>query len=595
MQTQHWSWVLVFGFLGAPARAQTTTCVSLGSAGLPAGGSEPSISAEGRFVAFTGADNIVPGDNNGFADVFVRDRLAGTTELVSVGPGGVLGDNHSAHPHITPDGRYVVFLTYATNLVPGITTPHGCVVVRDRWNGTTEIASVSSTGAPGEGPNCLPWISADGRFVAFDSPTGNLVPGDTNGDVDVFVRDRLLGTTERVSVSTSGAQVNAECWVASITDDGRYVLFSSESAILASGDNNGTGVDAFIRDRQTSTTVRVSSNAAGVGGDQTSWAHMITPDGRYVVFDSSATNLVPGDNNGVADIFVRDLQLGTIELVSLDSAGVQGNGDSHWGASISADGRFVVFGSLASNLVPGDTNGFADMFLRDRLNGTTERLSVSTEGAQSNQFSSGAWLPPITPDGRFVAFHSYASNLVPGDTDAAVDVFVRDLHASGFASLCEPGGSGVIACPCGNPPSGAGRGCDNLSATGGASLAASGIAYLSSDSLAFTTSGENPTAASVLVQGAFPISAGVRFGRGVRCVGGTLRRLYVKSALNGSIRAPGGGDLVVTERSAQLGDTLQPGATRYYLVYYRDPIVFGGCPATSTFNSTQTASISWWP
>jgi Tol biopolymer transport system component len=525
--------------------------------------------------------------------VYVRDRWTGATELISAGPGGALGNDASEHPRITPDGRFVVFMTYATNLVPGITTPHGCILVRDRLNGAIELASVSSTGAPGEAGNCLPWISADGRFVAFDTPT-SLVPADTNGDGDVYVRDRQLATTERVSVSTAGAQGQAQSWVSSISDDGRFVAFSSAVATLAPGDSNGTAPDVFVRDRQLGTTERVSLSSAGAGGDAVSWAHLISPDGRYVLFDSSATNLVAGDTNGFADIFLRDRLLGTTERVNLGSTGAQGNGDSNWCAEMTPDTRFVVFGSMASNLVPGDNNGVADLFLRDRLNGTTERLSVSTTGLEGDQWS-GSYFCPITPDARFVAFHSSATTLVTGDTNGAVDVFVRDLHASGFESLCEPGSGSVVACPCGNPPAGAGRGCDNQSATGGASLEASGIAYLSSDTLAFTTSGENPTATSLLVQGAFPISNGVTFGRGVRCVGGTLRRLYQKTALNGSIQAPGAGDPSITTRSAQLGDPIQPGATRYYLVYYRDPLVSGGCPPTSTFNATQSGAISWWP
>ncbi len=596
MQTQRWVCVCVAGFLGTSLQAQTTIRVDLTPAGQQTvGGSEPSISANGRFVAFTGSDGTVPGDTNGVVDVFVRDRFAGTTELVSVGPGGALGDHASEHPHITPDGRFVVFNTFATNLVPGINTPQGGVLVRDRLLGTTELASVSSTGVPGAGENCLPWITPDGRFVAFDSPSANLVAGDTNGDVDVFVRDRLLGTTERISVSTSGVQVQAECWATALSDDGRFVLFSSASATLAPGDNNGSGVDCFVRDRLLGTTERVSVGSAGIAGNQSSWAHLISPDGRFVLFDSAATNLVAGDTNGAADVFLRDRLLGTTELVSLGAGGAQGNGDSHWSASMTPDAHLVVFESDASNLVPGDTNGVADLFLRDRAHATTERMSVSTSGGEADQLTEGTWIPQITPDGRCVAFPRFATNLVAGDSNGAPDVFLRDRHASGAASLCEPGSGSVIACPCGNPPAGAGRGCDNLAATGGASLQASGIAYLSGDTLAFTTSGENPTATSLLLQGAFPIASGVSFGRGVRCVGGTLRRLYLKSALNGSIRAPGAGEPTISVRSAQLGDPIQPGATRYYLVHYRDPLVAGGCSAASTFNATPTASIEWWP
>jgi hypothetical protein len=155
----------------------------------------------------------------------------------------------------------------------------------------------------------------------------------------------------------------------------------------------------------------------------------------------------------------------------------------------------------------------------------------------------------------------------------------------------------VSACPCSNPPAGSGRGCDNSSATGGAALSASGVAYLSIDSLVFATGGEKPSATSILLQGDAPIASGIVFGQGLRCAGGALKRLYTKTASAGSISAPdfGAGDPNVSTRSAQLGDTLQPGSTRWYLVYYRDPLVLGGCPAASTFNATQTGQIRWLP
>ena len=150
---------------------------------------------------------------------------------------------------------------------------------------------------------------------------------------------------------------------------------------------------------------------------------------------------------------------------------------------------------------------------------------------------------------------------------------------------------------CGNPPSGPGRGCDNSSSTGGATLSASGGTYLSSDSLVLTTSGEKPSALSLVIQGTGLDGLGATFGMGVRCVQGPLKRLYVKSASGGSITAPnlGVGDPQVSVRSAALGDTILPGQSRWYLVYYRDPVVLGGCPSTSTFNATQTGQVTWSP
>jgi hypothetical protein len=306
-----------------------------------------------------------------------------------------------------------------------------------------------------------------------------------------------------------------------------------------------------------------------------------------------ATNLVVGDTNFGYDVFVHDRTSGTTERASVDSGGLQGNSLSR-SPSISADGRYVAFGSYATNLVPGDTNNRSDVFVHDRQGGTTERASVGSDGAEGNDDSQ---FPSISADGRYVAFVSRASNLVSDDTNNALDVFVRDRDATGFTSRCDSGVGGVTACPCSNAPNAPGRGCDNSSITGGASLSASGIAYLSMDSVVFMTSGEKPTATSIVLQGTTSPPAGFVYGQGVRCVGGSLNRLFTKTAVAGSVTAPdfGAGDPTVSARSAARGDVIHPGESRYYLVYYRDPIVLGGCPATSTFNATQTGQTTWWP
>jgi hypothetical protein len=254
----------------------------------------------------------------------------------------------------------------------------------------------------------------------------------------------------------------------------------------------------------------------------------------------------------------------------------------------------VCFLSVASTLVSGDTNVRSDVFLRDRASNTTVRISTHTDGTQANNDSSNA---VISSDARFITYSSTATNLITGDTNGVGDVFMWDQFATGFTLGCDPGVGGVMACPCANPPAGTGRGCDNSSSTGGAMLGASGIAYLSNDSLTFTTLDEKPTAASLLLQGDASIANGLVFGQGVRCAGGTLLRLFVKAASGGSITAPdlNTSDLSISARSASLGDTIPPGEPRLYLVYYRDPIVLGGCPAGSTFNSTQTGSVTWWP
>jgi hypothetical protein len=219
-------------------------------------------------------------------------------------------------------------------------------------------------------------------------------------------------------------------------------------------------------------------------------------------------------------------------------------------------------------------------------------VSLSSDGAEGNNSS---YAPSISADGRCVAFTSSATNLISGDSNGKSDIFLRDRNATGFTGLCEPGVGGVRTCPCSNPPGGSGRGCNNSAGTGGAFLTASGIAYLSMDSLVFTTYAEKSSALSIVLQGSALLSSGVVYGQGVRCVGGTLKRLFTKSASAGSITAPnfGGGDPTVSARSAAQGDTIQPGQSRWYLVYYRDPIVSGGCPASSTFNATPTGEVSW--
>jgi hypothetical protein len=254
----------------------------------------------------------------------------------------------------------------------------------------------------------------------------------------------------------------------------------------------------------------------------------------------------------------------------------------------------VTFVSGANNLVSGDTNGVEDVFVHDRITGQTTRVSVDLSGNEGNG-DSGFYGRSISPDGRIVVFHSFATNLVIGDTNGFDDAFVRDRDATGFTSLCDPGIDGVMACPCSNSSSGLGRGCDNSAATGGAVLSASGIAYLSVDSLVFRTTGERSTTLSIMLQGDAVVAPGLIYGQGIRCVEGILKRLYTKAASSGSITAPdfGAGDPTVSGRSAAMGDVIQAGQSRWYLVYYRDPVVLGGCPASSTFNATQTGQITW--
>ncbi|HEY7050310.1 MAG TPA: carboxypeptidase regulatory-like domain-containing protein [Jatrophihabitantaceae bacterium] len=385
----------------------------------------PSISRDGRYVAFESfASNLVPGDTNGAHDVFVSDRVAGTTERVSVAGDGSEGNDFSGSPSISADGRYVAFESFASNLVPGDTNGVEDVFVRDRIAGTTERVSVAGDGTPGDGNSLQPSITPDGRYVAFESLASNLVPGDTNSIKDVFVRDRVTGTTERVSVASDGTQGNQFAESASISADGRYVSFDTDASNLVSGDTNGT-VDVLVHDRVTGTTERVSVASDGTQGNQTSAEPSVSADGRYVAYESLASNLVPGDTTGTWDVFVRDRAAGTTTRVSVAADGTASNPGFSEQPSISPDGRYVAFMSAASNLVPGDTNETEDVFVHDRVAGTNERVSVASDGTQGDLDSGN---PAISADGRYVAFESDASNLVPvpGDTNFDADVFVRD-------------------------------------------------------------------------------------------------------------------------------------------------------------------------
>jgi Tol biopolymer transport system component len=596
--------VAVSGLLGS-VTAQVTERVSVDSSGGQANGGADlpfpagsSVSADGRYVAFvSGSTNLVPGDTNGNWDVFVHDRTTRSTTRVSVDSGGNQGYANSGlfGISISADGRFVAFESAAANLVPGDTNGARDILVRDCANGTTERVSVDSLGTQGNANSFHPAISGDGRYVAFYSLASNLVVGDANGLQDVFVRDRVNGTTELISLTSAGVQGNGASEFPSISADGRYVAFDSAASNLVAGDMNGHQ-DIFLRDRLNGTTEIVSLATNQSLGNGDSSLSSLSNDGRFVAFTSAATNLAPGDANNGTDVFVRDRVSGTTTLTSVSMSGVPGNRTSQE-ISLTADGHFAAFKSSATDLIPNsptDPQG-AWVFVRDLQAGITTLVSRATDG--SIPASGGSQMPWISADGRFVAFESNMTSLVPGDTNGNVDVFLNDRASSGFESICDPGANNVIACPCGNPPSGRGRGCDNSSSTGGATLGASGIAYLSMDTLAFATGDERPNATSVLLQGDALDPNGVVFGQGVRCASGGMKRMYVKTAVNGSITAPdlSAGDPTVSARSAQLGVPIQPGQPYYFLVYYRDPIVLGGCSAASTFNATETGSVTYWP
>ena len=313
-----------------------------------------------------------------------------------------------------------------------------------------ERASVNTAGGDPNGSSLNPSISGDGRYVTFWSSADNLVPGDDNHVNDVFVRDLRSNTTTRVSLDTGGDDPNGESFFASISDDGRYVAFASSATDLVAGDGSAVE-DIFVRDLQSHTTTRVTVDTGGGDPDAGTRHARISADGRHVVFASPASDLVLGDGNALDDVFVRDLDALTTTRASVDTGGGDANGpsgaaDQFSPPAIDADGTRVVFFSDASDLVPMDGNGFSDMFVRDLSAGTTTRVSVDTGGGDANAPSdAGGGEPSISGDGNFVAFSSFASDLVTGDGNGnGADVFVRDLRSPTtiLASAASAGGSG---------------------------------------------------------------------------------------------------------------------------------------------------------
>ncbi len=400
------------------------------------GGSRPSISANGRYVAFVSNAS----ETNYQWDIFVYDRQTRITEKVNVASDGTQANDDSWNLSISSDGRYVAFASSANNLVPEDTNGKWDIFVRDRQTGTTERVSVASDGTQANDGSWNVSISADGRYVAFQSYASNLVSGDTNNQGDIFVRDRQTGVTERVSVASDGTQAKYDSWHSSpsispqsISSDGRYVAFKSCARNLVPGDTNGLE-DIFVRDRQTGVTERVSVAADGTQAKYDSWqlstsmsGLSMSADGRYVVFGTWASNLTPDDKNDRWDLFVRDRQTGTTERINAAfEYSAKPPRDDTWdqSTSISADGRYVAFYSSASSLVPKDKNELEDVFVYDRQTGVNERISVASDGTPGNY---GSAYPSMSADGRYVAFDSWANNLVPeGDRG----IFVRDRGTS---------------------------------------------------------------------------------------------------------------------------------------------------------------------
>jgi uncharacterized repeat protein (TIGR01451 family) len=395
------------------------------------------MTPDGRFVVFaSAASNLVPGDTNGVGDVFVRDRRRGLTERVSVGPRGVQGNGDSnffgisTAPAISDDGRYVAFKSDASNLVKGDRNNLTDVFVRDRSAGTTERIS-------GAGGGDNPGISPDGNFVAFET-------FDFDGDFarDIYLRNRTTGAIERISVSHDGSEVFGTS-EDPVVANGPVVAFASSAPNLVPNDQSN--IDVFVRDLSgpspTTELVSVSSDEEPAGEFSTSRNAAITGDGRFVAFQSDAQNFTAIPQTGFfSDVFVRDRQAGTTVLASPNGVGGEASGQSE-DPEISPNGRFVSFASFASDLIAGTTDPdgelVRDAFVRDLTAGTTEMVSVNSahEDATRDGNHDDVGAGPVSTDGLVVLMGTQADNLFAGDDNMVNDVYVSDRRPAADLSL----------------------------------------------------------------------------------------------------------------------------------------------------------------
>ncbi len=420
-----------------------------------------SVSADGRYVAFQSAGiNLVDDDNNTLrlitsgsgwsafwnSDVFVRDRDRGKTERVSVSSAGVEGEvgGSSGEARISANGRWVIFSSSCDNLVSGDTNEKRDIFLHDRQNGHTLLMSKGYLGGGANNHSYGPSISDDGYYIAFVSSADNLVPGDNNTKDDVFVYNRHTGRTTRVSVASAGTEANGRSWGTDISADGRYIAFVSEARNLVEGGSDYTS-DVFVHDRITRETTQVSVSSDGLDGNgrccmetsygaTTRWPARISDRGRYVVFDSQADNLVEGDTNGKTDTFVHDRLTGLTRRASVGDGGSQADADCRR-SDISGNGRFVAFETLATTLVAEQTSPYIyDVFVRDMILGTTEKVSKCPCGTDGDEGSSR---PSLNTDGTAVAFDSHAKNLLLnfGDTNQDGDVFVLEREITPAVDL----------------------------------------------------------------------------------------------------------------------------------------------------------------
>jgi Tol biopolymer transport system component len=564
----------------------------------------PSISGDGRFVAFgSDASDLLPAgqDTNGVMDVFVRDRRLGTIERVSVGALGAQGNGPSSHSGLSADARYVVFYSEASNLVVGDINGTGDVFVHDRMLHQTRLVSVSVLGGPGFGTSFGPAISGDGRWVEFYSGASDLIPIglDTNGARDAFLCDLTTSVIQRISVTSTGVQGNYHTGVSqampggtSLSFDGRYAVFGSDAENLDPADTNGRP-DVYVHDRVTGATVLVSVDDSGVVGTGASDAPAISGDGRFVLFQSGSATLVPGDTNHYYDLFVRDLVLGRTERVSVGAFGEQLSGPGSPQITLVSNPSISSDGRWVAfnTTLVGAAPG--DTNLKSDVfafDRATRTLHLLSRGVTLASGNAGSFRPAISADGAVVAFQSDAGNLVSNDTNALPDVFAVVVPEP-VLTFCVGDGT-QTGCPCGNNGAPL-HGCANSVSAAGARIVGTGTASVSGDALTLLVQGLPLQASVSIFQGVgyqLPSGFGAPFGDGLRCVGAPFVRLGNRVAVNGALSF--GATVAGDPRISSQGLIGPTGGTRTYQAFYRNSQSF--C-TSSTVNLSNGIRIDWRP
>lgn len=431
-----WSWLAVITLIGGLAQAcgaQTTTLISVTNGNVQGNGDSyfTGVSGDGRYVAFSSfADNLITGGTNGWLQVLRHDANDGSIIDTSLDINGDEAIIYSWFPTISADGNRVGFTSNSYNLVTLGSDFTFQAYVRDVSSGVTLLASSDSTGIPGNDESYFSAISGNGRYMAFASFSDNLVPNDNNGVDDVFRKDLQTGAIIRVSVGPSGVQGNGSSGAPQISNDGRYVIFSSDATSLVANDTNGK-TDIFVRDCVSGVTERLSVSSSGVQSNGGSDWPSISWDGRYAAFESIATNLVtPNTAAGRSNVYIRDRVTGSTVIESVSTAGVYGNAGSS-GAVISGNGKYICFNSDATNLTTDTLHSQTNVFVRKLATGQTSLVSKSTTGIAGNGNSDWS---TISGDGRVISYASYSTNLISAGTDGTRQIYTYE-QAPPFATI----------------------------------------------------------------------------------------------------------------------------------------------------------------